>query len=162
MVYQLDVVNEFAKAKKTIFILSLFYSLLLTAIIVTDVLLIALANEEYLVNLIISAVLTVIFTWFSIYFFTNIYSDVNNQYRYFKGYESGLRPIEEVEFINKSEELCYINGLYVYPLSVRYIQGIDKQDKVIFATSKDLDFKEGDKLTITTYQRILIKAESHQ
>ncbi len=162
MNYQLDVSQEYSKSRKSLFTLSLLYSLLFTAILIADVLLIALANEEYLVNLIISVTLSIIFTWFSIYFFTNIYNDVNNKYRYFRGYESGLRPIEEVEFLKKSEELCYINGLYVYPLYVRYIQGIDKQDKVIFVTTNNLDYKNGDKLTITTYQRILIKAEIHQ
>ena len=55
-------------------------------------------------------VITVLFAGFAIYFFTNIFSDINNQYRYFKGYDSGLHPVEEVEFLRSSDELCYING----------------------------------------------------
>ena len=161
MNYQMDVSKECASAKKTLFMLSLVFTLLFTLIIIADVLLIALAGEDYIVNLIIAIVISVLFTWFSIYFFSNIYSEANNKYRYYRGYESGLKPIEEVEFLKKSDELCYINGLYVYPVYVRYAIGLSRQDKVIFSTTNTLDYQMGDKLTITTYQRILIKAERH-
>ena len=57
--------------------------------------------------------------------------------------------------------MCYMNGLYVYPVYVRYFIGINCQDKVIFAFTNELDYEMGDKLTIETYQRILIKAEKH-
>ena len=157
----MDVSKECASAKKTLFMLSLVFTLLFTLIILADVLLIALAGEDYIVNLIIAIVISVLFTWFSIYFFSNIYSEANNKYRYYRGYESGLKPIEEVEFLKKSDELCYINGLYVYPVYVRYAIGLSRQDKVIFSTTNTLDYQMGDKLTITTYQRILIKAERH-
>ena len=157
----MDVSKECASAKKTLFMLSLVFTLLFTLIILADVLLIALAGEDYIVNLILAIVISVLFTWFSIYFFSNIYSEANNKYRYYRGYESGLKPIEEVEFLKKSDELCYINGLYVYPVYVRYAIGLSRQDKVIFSTINTLDYQMGDKLTITTYQRILIKAERH-
>ena len=157
----MDVSKECASAKKTLFMLSLVFTLLFTLIILADVLLIALAGEDYIVNLIIAIVISVLFTWFSIYFFSNVYSEANNKYRYYRGYESGLKPIEEVEFLKKSDELCYINGLYVYPVYVRYAIGLSRQDKVIFSTTNTLDYQMGDKLTITTYQRILIKAERH-
>lgn len=161
MNYQVDVSNEYQKAKSIFFRYSLGFSLLLTAVIVGDVLLIALANEDYLVNLIISIIITVLFTWVAIYFFTNIYSEINARYRYFKGYESGIHPTDEVIFIKKSDELSYINGLYAYPVAVRYISNLESQDKIIYTLDKDLDIAEGDKLTITTYQRILINAEKH-
>ena len=111
----------------------------------------------------ISALLNFIITLFCYGYllFTNIYNDINARYRYFKGYEGGLKPTEEVEYLKKSDELCYVNGLYVYPVYVRYFIGINCQDKVIFALKNDLDYEIGDKLTITTYQRILIKAEKH-
>ena len=157
----MDVSKECASAKKTLFMLSLVFTLLFTLIILADVLLIALAGDDYIVNLIIAIVISVLFTWFSIYFFSNVYSEANNKYRYYRGYESGLKPIEEVEFLKKSDELCYINGLYVYPVYVRYAIGLSRQDKVIFSTTNTLDYQMGDKLTITTYQRILIKAERH-
>ena len=86
---------------------------------------------------------------------------MNNKYLFFKGYESGIKPTEEVEFLKKSDELCYINGVYAYPLYVRYAIGLDRQDKVIFTFNNNIEFEMGDKLTITTYQRILIKAEKH-
>ena len=159
--YSVDVGNEYQKVKSTFYRLSLLFSFLLTAVIVADVLLVALANEDYLVNLIIAIVISILFIWFAIFFFSNIYSEANNKYRYFRSYEEGLKPEEEVEFLKKSDELCYVNGLYVYPLFVRYAIGLNRQDKVIYTVSKDLDYKMGDKLTITTYQRILIKAERH-
>ena len=161
MNYRVDVTNEYKLAKSSILRHSLLFSLLLTLVIVGDVLLVILAKEDYLINLIIAIVVTILFSWFAIYFFTNIYQDVNNKYRYYRGYESGLKPTEEVEFLKKSDELCYINGLYVYPLYVRYAIGLSRQDKVIFTLDQNLDFEMGDKLTITTYQRILIEAEKH-
>ena len=159
--YSVDVGNEYQKVKSTFYRLSLLFSFLLTAVIVADVLLVALANEDYLVNLIIAIIISVIFSWFTIYFITNIYSDINARYRYFKGYDSGLHPIEEVVFLKKSDEPCYLNGLYVYPLIVRFVSNLSQQDKIIYTLNKDLDYLEGDKLTITTYQRVLIKAEKH-
>lgn len=161
MNYSVDVKSEYAKAKSKMLRSSLLFSLIFTITIVVDILLVALANEEYLVNLIISCVITVLFVWYAIFVFGNIYNDINARYRYFKGYNSGITPTEEVEFLKKSDELCFINGLYVYPIYVRYFIGINVQDKVIFAFNNDLNYEMGDKLTITTYQRILIKAEKH-
>ena len=161
MNYCVDVSNEYQKAKSKFFRYSLVFSLLLTALLIGDVLLIVLAKEEYLVNLIISIIITILFTWGAIYFFTNIYNELNAQYRYFKGYDSGIHPVDEIVFLKKSNELCYINGLYVYPLIVRYVSNLKEQDKIIYTLDKDLDLLEGDKLTITTYQRILIQAEKH-
>ena len=67
----------------------------------------------------------------------------------------------EVVFIKKSDELSYINGLYAYPMAVRFVSNLESKDKIIYTLDKDLDLEAGDKLTITTYQRILIKAEKH-
>ena len=97
-----------------------------------------------------------------IFFFTNIFSETNNKYRYFKGYELGLHPTEEVEFLRQSDELCYINGLYVYPVYVRYMSNLSAQDKVIFSLKNDLPYEMGDKLTLVTYQRVIISAEKHK
>ena len=159
--YCVDVGNEYQQSKSTFLKWSLLFSIILTVVLVSDVLLIVLANEDFLINLIIAITITILFTWGSIYFFSNIYNDVNSRYRYFKGYESGLHPVEEVVFLKKSDELCYINGLYVYPMIVRYISNLREENKIIYTFNKDLDLSEGDKLTITTYQRILIKAEKH-
>lgn len=162
MDYRVDVANEYQKAKSIFLRYSLIFSGILTLVLIADVLLVSLAGEQYLVNLIISIVITVLFAWFAIFFFSVIYKDINAKYRFFKGYESGIKPVEEVEFLKQSDELCYINGLYAYPLYVRYFIGITVQDKVIFTLNNDLPYEMGDKLTITTYQRILIKAEPHE
>ena len=161
MIYSVDIQYEYQKAKSVFLRWSLAFSGLLTLVIIADVLLILLAGEYYTVNLIISIVITILFAWASIFFFSHIYGDINNRYRYFRGYESGLKSNEEVEFIKKSDELCYINGLYVYPVYVRYSVGLSKTDKVIFAFDNNINFEMGDLLTITTYQRILLKAEKH-
>ena len=162
MDYRVDVANEYQKAKSIFLRYSLIFSGILTLVLIADVLLVSLAGEQYLVNLIISIVITVLFAWFAIFFFSVIYKDINAKYRFYKGYESGIKPVEEVEFLKQSDELCYINGLYAYPLYVRYFIGITVQDKVIFTLNNDLPYEMGDKLTITTYQRILIKAEPHE
>ena len=159
--YSVDVGNELAKSKSTFLKSSLLFSLIFALVIIGDVLLVALANEDYLVNMIIAITISILFTWFAIYFFSNIYNDINSRYRYFKGFDSGLHPVEEVVLLKKSDDLCFVNGLYVYPLIVRYISNFSEQEKIIYTLSKDLDLLEGDKLTICTYQRILIKAEKH-
>lgn len=161
MDFSVDVQNEYQNAKSTFLKWSLLFSSLFTLTLVGDVLLILLAGEYYTVNLVIAIVISILFSWFALFFFTNIYGEINNKYRYFRGYESGIKPTEEVEFLDKSEELCYINGLYVYPIYVRYAIGLNRIDKVIFTFKNNIDFKMGDKLTINTYQRILIKAEKH-
>ena len=161
MNYSVDVKQEYEKARSIFLRWSLAFSSLFTLVIIADVILILLAGEFYTVNMVISIIITIIFVWIAIFFFTNIYGDINNRYRYFKAYESGLKSNEEVEFLKKSDELCYINGLYLYPVYVRYSIGLNKIDKVIFAFSNDINFEMGDELTITTYQRILIKAEKH-
>ena len=160
--YSVNVNKEYQIIKSKLFRSSLLFSLIFTVVLVSDVLLVVLANEDYLVNLIISIVISVLFVWFAIYFLSNIYSDMNAKYRYYKGYEGGLKPTDEVIFIKMSDELCYINGLYVYPLMVKNITNtLKEEDKIIFTQSKDLGYVEGDKLTITTYQRIIIQAEKH-
>lgn len=161
MNYSLDIAQEFKNARSVFLKQSLFFSLLFAAVLLGDFLLVYFAGEEFFINLFIASAITVIFIWVAIYFFSNIYTETNNRYRYFKGYDSGIKPIEEVEFLKKSDELCYINGLYVYPLYVRYSMGLTKQDKVIFTLNKDISYEMGDKLTITTYQRILVEAEKH-
>ena len=161
MDFSVDVLKEYKNSKSVFLRWSLIFSSVFTLTIVADVLLILLAGEYYTLNLIIAMIISILFSWFALFFFTNIYGDVNNRYRYFRGYESGIKPTEEVEFLKKSDELCYINGLYVYPVYVRYAVGLNRIDKVIFAFNNSLNFEMGDKLTITTYQRILIKAEKH-
>ncbi len=161
MNYSVDVKLEYQKARSSFMKWSLAFSSLLTLVLISDFLLVYLAGEYYTVNLVISIVVTILFAWIAIFFFGNVYSDVNSRYRYFRGYESGIQSNEEVEFLRKSDELCYINGLYVYPVYVRYAIGLNRIDKVIFAFDNKVDFEMGDKLTITTYQRILIKAEKH-
>ena len=161
MDYVVDVSNEYQKSKSTFFRYSLGFSILLTLVIVGDVLLVVLAKEDYLVNLIISIIISILFIWIAIYFFTNIYKELNDRYRYFKGYSSGIQETDEVVFIKKSDELSYINGLYAYPVAVRYTSNLENKDKIIYSLDKDLDLEAGDKVTITTYQRILIKAEKH-
>ena len=160
--YSVNVNKEYQIIKSKLFRSSLLFSLIFTVVIVSDVLLVILANDDYLVNLIISIVISVLFIWFAIYFLSNIYSDMNAKYRYYKGYEGGLKPTDEVIFIKMSDELCYINGLYVYPLMVKYITNtLKEEDKIIFTLNKNLGYVEGDKLTVTTYQRIIIQAEKH-
>lgn len=112
--------------------------------------------------MIVSIVITIVFTWFAIFFFTNIYQEINSQYRYYKGYFSGIKSTDEVEFVKQETELCYVNGLYVYPVFVKYIFTLGSEDKIIYSLKQELDYQQGDKLTIETYQRILLKAEKHQ
>ena len=161
MSYCVDIKQEYQKARSSFLKWSLAFSALFTLVLISDFLLVYLAGEYYTVNLVISIVVTILFAWIAIFFFGNIYSDVNSRYRYFRGYESGIQSNEEVEFLRKSDELCYINGLYVYPVYVRYAIGLNRIDKVIFAFDNKIDFEMGDILTITTYQRILVKAEKH-
>lgn len=160
MDYRVDIENEYKKAKSTFLKHSLLFSLILTLVLIGDVLLVTLSGENYVVNLIIAAVITTLFSWYAIFFFTNIYGEINSRYRFYKGYDSGLKPVEEVEFLSQRGEILYVNGLYVYELSVRYFEGITHQDKIIYCFDK-LDFEVGDKLTIETYQRIIVKAEKH-
>ena len=162
MDYQVDVDYEYQSVKSKLFRLSLLFSLILTSVIIADVLLVVLSKENYLVQLIISIVLTVLFAWFTIYFFTNIYQEINLRYRYFKGYSSGIKPVDEVEFVRIENKLSYVNGLYVYPVYVKYVSTLNSEEKIIYCLKEDLNFQEGDKLTIETYQRILLKAEKHQ
>ena len=162
MHYSVDVSHEYQVAKTKFLRLSLLFSGILTLVIVGDILLITLSKESYIPQLIVAIVITIIFSWFALFFFTNIYNETNHQYRYFKGYNSGLQPIEEVEFLSQSEELCYINGLYVYPVYVRYMTNLSAQDKVVYTLKEKLPFEMGDKLTIKTYQRVIIEAERHK
>ena len=161
MNYQMDVSKEYQTARKSLFALSLLFSLLFSVVLIADVLLVVLANEDYLVNLIISIVISILFVWFAIYFFSNIFNDANEKYLFYRGYESGLKEEGEVELVSIDDELRYMNGLYVYAVSVRYINGLERIDKIIYSVNKDLGFRVGSKLSITTYRRILTKARLH-
>ena len=159
--YCVDVNGEYLKAKSKIFRYSLLFSILLTLVIVGDVLLVTFASEDYLLNLIIACVITVLFIWFAIYFISNVFGDIDARYRYFKGYQSGIQSVDEIIFIKQSDELCFVNGLYVYPLHVKYVSNFTEQERIIYTLEKDCGYALNDKLTIVTYQRILLKAEKH-
>ena len=161
MIYSVDINEEYRKSRSKLLKYSLLFSFILTATLTADILLVVLSKENYVANLIITIVVTSLFSWFAIYFFTNIYSDINARYRYFKGYESGVKAIEEVQVIKKDDELTYVNGLYVYPLHIRYFDGLNVANKVIYVLDDSDIYEPEEKLTITTYQRILIHAESH-
>ena len=161
MIYSVDVNDEYRKSKSKLLKYSLLFSFILTATLTADILLVVLSKENYVANLIITIVVTSLFSWFAIYFFTNIYNDINARYRYFKGYESGVKAIEEVQVIKKDDELIYVNGLYVYPLHIRYFDGLNVVKKVIYVLDDSDIYEPEEKLTITTYQRILIHAENH-
>ncbi len=161
MNYSLDIENEYREIRNKLLRLSLFYSLILALVIVGDVLLVVLSKDNYVAEQVIASIITALFVWFSIFFFSAIYSEVNKKYRYYKGYESGLKRIEEVEILKKSDELEYVNGLYVYPIYVRIYSVSGSDDKIIYTLDENLNIEIGDKVTATTYQRILVKAEKH-
>lgn len=161
MNYRVDVASEYQKIKFKMLRNSLLFSLALAIVIISDVLLVILAKEDYIVNLIIASAITVIFSCFTIFYFSKIYREMDLEYRYYKGYEGGIKSTDEVMVVKSSEELTYLNGLYVYPVLVKYINNLSSQEKIIYSLSKELGYQEGDKLTITTYQRILIEAEKH-
>lgn len=163
MNYQMDIGKEYKNAKQTMLITSLTFSLLFSIVIIADVLLVVLANDNYLVNLIISIVVTVLFTWFTIFFFYNIYNDALAKYLFFRGYESGIKEVAEVEFDQEIDEpmIDNKNPLYAYPVRITYIDGLNKIHKVIYTFEKDLGFKKGDKLKVVTYRRVIVKAELH-
>ena len=159
--YQVDVNKEYQKAKSNFLRYSLLFSLIFSLVLVTDVLLILFAGEDYQVNLLITIIISILFLWFAIFFFTNIYQDINNRYRFFKGYDSGIKPTDEVIFLASSDELAYVNGIYVYPLMVKYVSILEEVEKIIYSFNKEINYEQGDKLTITTYQRIILKMEKH-
>ena len=161
MLYSVDINEEYKKSRSKLIRYTLLFSLVLTVTLTADTLLVVLTKGNYIVSLIIAIAITSLFSWFAIYFFTNIYSEINARYRYFKSYDSGVKSVEEVQFISKDDGLCYVNGLYVYPIRIRSYDGLKVVDKLIYTLNENLDYKVYDKLTITTYQRILIEAESH-
>ena len=159
--YQVDVNQEYQKAKSKFLRYSLLFSLIFSLALVADVLLVLFAGEDYQINLLITIIISILFIWFAIFFFTNIYQDINNRYRYFKGYDSGLKPVDEVIFLSSNDELAYVNGLYVYPMKVKFVSNLEEVEKIIYSFNKDVNYERGDKLTITTYQRIILKMEKH-
>ena len=161
MVYRVDVSDEYQRSKSRVFRYTLLFSLCLTFTLLTDALLIILTKGDYIVSLSIAIVVTVLFSWFAIYFFTNMFNDVNAYYRFFKSYESGIKATEEVEVIKKDDELTLVNGLYVYPIYIKCFDGLTIQEKIIYTLDKNYKYLEGCRYTITTYQRIIIEAENH-
>lgn len=159
--YQVNVNQEYQKAKSNYLRISLIFSSIFTCVLVADFLLILLAGEDFKINLLISIIISILFVWFAIFFFTSIYPDINNRYRYFKGYDSGIKPTDEVVLIESIDELAYVNGLYVYPMMVKYVSNLEETEKIIYSFDKNVSFEKGDKLTVTTYQRIILKMEKH-
>ena len=162
MSYSVDTKEQYNLAKKKYLRYSLLFAGILTVVLIADTLLVALAGENYTCNYLLATIITILFSWFTIYFFTTIYKDINYSYRYFKSIDSGLTQNGEVIYLSKENNLCQINGLYVYPLHVKYIEGINEEEKIIFSIDENINFDKGDKLTISTYQRILLKAERHK
>ena len=83
MDYRVDIENEYKKAKSTFLRQSLLFSLILTLVLIGDVLLVTLSGENYVANLIIAAVITTLFSWYAIFFFTTIYGELNYIYRFY-------------------------------------------------------------------------------
>ena len=163
MSYEVDVQREYTLSKSRFLKVSLLFASLLTLVLIGDVLLVTLTKENYTSYLIIAIVISVLFSWFAIYFFTNIYKDINSRYRYFQGYNLGMKSEDEVIFEKMQKDMELVNGVYVYPLKVKFISNLNEpEEKTIYSFSEDLHFKRGDKLTIKTYQRILISAELHK
>ena len=161
MNYQLDISKEYQNARKKVTLLSLAFSLIFSLILIADVLLVIFANEDYKLNLIIAIIISILFAWGAIFFFPNFYNDIFKKYTFYKSYESGLKETAEVEFDEQINEPVVKNGLHLYPVHVTYLDGLSRVSKVIYSLEKDLNFKKGDKLTVTTYQRVIIKAEPH-
>ena len=163
MNYQLDISKNYQSARKRMTLLSLSFSLVFSLVLIADVLLVIFANEDYKLNLIIAIIISILFTWAAIFFFGNLYNEALGKYLFYKSYESGLKEEAEVIFEKEIDEqtMTNRNGLITYPVHVTYIDGLTKTHKVICTVEKDLGFKEGDKLTIITYQRVIIKAERH-
>lgn len=161
MCYRVDVEDEYKRSKSKLLRYTLLFSLILAIILVADTLLIILTKGDYRVSLSISIIITILFSWFAIYFFTNIYGDINAYYRYFKSFNSGVKATEEVEVIKIDDALTLVNGLYVYPIYIKSFNGLDVTEKTVYTLDKNYKFLVGCKYTFVTYQRIVIEADNH-
>ena len=72
-----------------------------------------------------------------------------------------MKSTDEVEYLSQSKELIFINGLYVYPVYVRFISNLSSQEKIIYTFKENLGYQSGDRFTVTTYQRVIISMEKH-
>ena len=143
--YQVDVNKEYQKAKSNFLRYSLLFSLIFSLVLVTDVLLILFAGEDYQINLLITIIISILFLWFAIFFFTNIYQDINNRYRYFKGYDSGIKPTDE-DIKGDGKATVYLNlnwrsGTTVYKMryALSNVANAWKHYEIGFSLFKDVN-----------------------
>lgn len=160
MIFSLDIKTNFINAKNKMVKNVFIFALLLSITIIADTLLITYSTNEYLINLIFTVLISILFSFYVIFDLTIIYPKLNNELRFFKGYFSGEKN-SDIVFVNSfSESKTIMNGLESYKVNITVVDGLLKEEKSIFVFSK-FNFSKNKKYKIETYQRIITKIEEY-
>lgn len=158
MIFNLDVKVKFFEAKSNMQKNVFFFASIFSIVLIVIILLVALSSNEYMINLIFTIIISILFACFAIFEATVIYPILFNRLRFFSGYFSGkkIEDIVMIKSINKHND--QINDLDVYEIIVDVFDGLDISEKRIYSL-ENFSFDLKKKYKVETYQRILIKAE---
>jgi hypothetical protein len=151
--------NKYKRVNRQYIVALLFYigfSLLFIAGILT---LFFTSNDDYLVVMIITIVLTVILVWGTIYFFANPFRSLHYLRTFYKDLQAGIFDESILTLKKISEEKAIKRGVeLIKVLAVEHLKGQDYEREIYLVEGVDnLDF--GVLLKVRTFSNIIISYE---
>lgn len=153
-------INAFIKKGKTRYLIHIvFICCLLVFTITGSILSLLFSNLDYLPNLLINIIVTVIVAIFSIFYFINIFPIVRHYYAFYKGMSVvNLEHRRSMKFYKEIEEK-EINNVTYRVLQFVYYEGETEYNDNLYVLDNDVKFIEGRSYRLDTFHNVIIRYE---
>lgn len=155
-----DVNNEYKKAKTKMNNATVLFIILFALTIIISYVLIITRENHVKLNMIFTMIVSIAFVFYAISFFSLSYPGLNNALRFYEGFERGIKVTDIVKIKSIDNEIKEVNGFDCYPMHITVFDGIDEADKTVYVFDRNININKKDKLSLTSYQRIVISIEA--
>ncbi len=148
--------KEEKKKYITLLLLFVIVSIIVLSIVLT---LLLTSSDNYTLVMIINMVITIIYLWFTMFYFININPSIRAKYLFFKNYNQGEVEKKIVTYISKKEETKKRN-LFVILHKVSFIEsGKTYYRDIYLFEENNVSFKKDRSYRVYLYKNVLIKFE---
>ena len=153
-------INGFKKKAKTRYVINIvLISCLLIFTVGGSITSLLLSSLDYIPNLIINIVVTVLVAVFSIFYFLNIFPVIRHYYSYYKNM-SGVSVDHRRRMVYLKEvDNKIIDNVTYRVVQFVYNEGETEYNENLFLLDTDMNFTEGQAYKLATYQNVIISYE---
>lgn len=130
-------------------------------VLTLDAVLMATSKDSYVLELVFTIILTVIYFVFLIFYFSVLRKRIMSELNFYSAASEGELNTVHVELIEFNEETKINNGIEYYVLKALTLKEL-KDDECYFYAPKRFEFKKNQKATLKTFGSVIIEVEEEK